>query len=268
MKVLFLGYDAWGDWISYNGLIRYLSEKFEEVYIRLDYGPAREFFVRDLFKDNDKIQIHSGQEYDTVVDAHTYHEPTNSGYSRNNKLGDLYLDYTLDPLKDPLPSNPACFYQYLGLSDEIRTEYFHFDRNTADENKLFNQLSLDGCDYDVICEPSNMPIDKKYFSGRRVVNIHNLSPKFTDTLKVVEEANQVHLVDTSPASFVYHLQYKNLMKKREINFHAYARGGDRSCQGVTENNIFTDYNKYYNNNLRCINAMLTPKLDNWNFIWE
>jgi len=55
MKVLFLGYDAWGDWISYNGLIRYLSERFEEVYIQMDYGPTREFFVRDLFKDDRKI---------------------------------------------------------------------------------------------------------------------------------------------------------------------------------------------------------------------
>jgi len=211
---------------------------------------------------------YSGQNYDKIVDAHTYHEPTHAGYNRVNKLGDLYSYYTLNPFKDPLPSNPACFYQYLGLSDEIRTQYFHFDRNTDDENNLFNKLELEGCDYDVICQPSNMLIQQKYFSGRRVVNINNLSSKFTDTLKVVENANQVHLVDTSPASFIYHLQYKKLMVDRVINLHAYARGGERSCKGVNENNVFTDHNKYYNNNLRCINAMLTPKLSNWNFIWE
>ena len=46
MKILFLGYDAWGDWISYNGLIRYLAERFDTVYIKLDYGGAREPFVK------------------------------------------------------------------------------------------------------------------------------------------------------------------------------------------------------------------------------
>ena len=58
------------------------------------------------------------------------------------------------------------------------------------------------------------------------------------------------------------------MDLKTINFHSYARMGDRSCTGIDETNIFTNYNKYYNNNLRCINAMLTPKLDNWNFIWS
>lgn len=268
MKILFLGYDAWGDWISYNGLIRYLAERFDTVYIKLDYGGAREPFVNDLFKDDENIHIFHGQSFDLTVDAHTYHEPSTFGYNRQNKLGDLYSDYTLDPFKDPLPSNPACFYQYLGLSDSIRTDYFHFERNRDQEDALFDKLGLGECEYDVVCEPSHMPIQDKYHSERKLINIHNISPRFTDTLRVVEEANEVHLVDTSPASFVYHLQYKDLIKRREINFHAYARKGERSCDGVNESNVFTEHNKYWNNNLRCINAMLTPKLDNWNFIWE
>lgn len=268
MKILFLGYDAWGDWISYNGLIRYLAEKYDNVYIKLDYGQIRKSFVSDLFKDNDKIQIYSNQEYDVVVDAKTYHEPSGVGYNRNNKLGNLYLNYTLDPFKDPLPSNPSCFYQYLGLSDDIRTQYFYFERNLDKENNLFNSLNLINQDYDVICQPPNMEIKQKYLGDSRIVNIHNISNNFTDTLKVVETAKTVHLVDTAPSLFIYHLQFKNIISSREINFHAYARNDDRKCDNINDDNIFTEYNKYYNNNLRCINAMLTPKLDNWNFIWE
>lgn len=268
MKILFLGYDAWGDWISYNGLIRYLSEKYENVYIQLDYGQARGEFVKDLFKDNQKIQVYSGQDYDFIVDAHTYDEPVESHFNRNNKLGNLYLNYTLDPFKDPLPSNPACFYQYLGLSDDIRTQYFYFSRNINDENILFNKLNLTKGKYDVICQPPDMKIKEKYLGNKQIINIHNLSSKFTDTLKIVEEAEHIHLVDTSPALFIYHLQYKNLIDLKEVNFHSYARMDERNCVGVDENNIFTEHNKYYNNNLRCINAMLTPKLNNWNFIWS
>ena len=57
MNILFLGYDAWGDWISYNGLIRYLAEKYDKVYIQLDYGTARKSFVNDLFKDNKLLAL-------------------------------------------------------------------------------------------------------------------------------------------------------------------------------------------------------------------
>ena len=92
MNILFLGYDAWGDWISYNGLIRYLAERFDTVYIKLDYGGAREPFVNDLFKDDENIHIFHGQSFDLTVDAHTYHEPSTFGYNRQNKLGELYSD--------------------------------------------------------------------------------------------------------------------------------------------------------------------------------
>jgi hypothetical protein len=268
MRVLFLAYDAWGDWISYNGLIRYLSKNYEKVFINLNRGIVRRKFVEFLFRDDTKIQIYDGQDYDVIVDAQTYHEPNYSGYNRKNKLGELYSDYTLDPLKDPLPSNPSCFYQYLGLSDDIRKDYFYFSRMWKEENDLFNKLNLTKNEYDVICETSEMKINPKYYGNKRLVNIHNISSNFVDTVKVIECAREVHLVDTAPSLFVYHLQYKKLMGLVAINFHSYARKGARSCDGVNNNNIFTEYNKYHNNNLRCINAMLTPKLDNWNFIWE
>lgn len=268
MNILFLGYDAWGDWISYNGLIRYLAEKYDKVYIQLDYGTARKSFVNDLFKDNQKIEIYFGQKYDLIIDAHTYDDPVTSDFNKKNKLGNLYLDYTLDPFKDPLPSNPACFYQYLGLSDDIRTQYFYFSRNIDEENSLFSKLNLIKEEYDVICQPPNMAINEKYLTNNNIINIHNLSPKFTDTLKIIENAREIHLVDTSPSLFIYHLQYKNLLDLKEINFHSYARMDERNCTGIDETNIFSQYNKYYNNNLRCINAMLTPKLNNWNFIWS
>lgn len=268
MKILFLGYDAWGDWISYNGLIRYLAEKYDSVYIKLDYGTARESFVIDLFKDDEKIEVYSGQQYDLIVDAHTYDNPVHSDFNKNNKIGNLYLNYTLNPFEDPLPSNPACFYQYLGLSDKIRTEYFHFSRNLKDEDELFSSLNLVENEYDVICQPPNIKIKEQYLGDKKRINIHNISRKFTNILKIIEYADKVHLVDNSLALFVYHMQYKNLVELKEINFHSYARMDERNCVGVDENSIFTDYNKYHNNNLRCINAMLTPKLDNWNFIWS
>jgi hypothetical protein len=53
MNLLIRGYDAYGDWISYNGLIRYLINYYDYIYITSNYID----FVSELFKDNKKIII-------------------------------------------------------------------------------------------------------------------------------------------------------------------------------------------------------------------
>jgi hypothetical protein len=59
-------------------------------------------------------------------------------------------------------------------------------------------------------------IDKKYVKYDRVINLNNISPIFFDILKVIEECDDIHLIENSISLFVYHLQYKNLMKKNKI----------------------------------------------------
>ena len=55
MKTLvFVIYDAFGDWISSNGMIRYLSEFYDEVYIIHD-TPFVVPFTSHMFRDNIKI---------------------------------------------------------------------------------------------------------------------------------------------------------------------------------------------------------------------
>ena len=55
MNLTFQIYDAFGDWISANGLIRHLAEGYETVTLIHD-TPAVVPFTTDMFRDNPKIK--------------------------------------------------------------------------------------------------------------------------------------------------------------------------------------------------------------------
>ena len=55
MNLTFQIYDAFGDWISANGLIRHLAEGYETVTLIHD-TPAVVPFTTDMFRDNPKLK--------------------------------------------------------------------------------------------------------------------------------------------------------------------------------------------------------------------
>lgn len=254
MKTLvFVVYDAFGDWISSNGMIRYLSEFYDEVYIIHD-TPFVVPFTSHMFRDNTKIipiegNINPGYECD-VIDVRInelYPHPGNVGkyFNKINKFG----EETFVPI-----DNASSFYTELGLDPKLRISKFNYERDLESEDKLYQSLNLPS-NYSLICEMEDGMIDKKYISGE-IINLHRLTDNFLNISKIIENANEIHLVENSIALFVYHMQSINKMKNVPINLHAYARKEPhRRCDGPQCNNKF-------------LNMLKCPQLDNWNFIWK
>ena len=254
MKTLvFVVYDAFGDWISSNGMIRYLSELYDEVYLVHD-TPFVVPFTSHMFRDNPKVipmegVIDYGYECD-VIDLRvneTYQHPGNNGhyFNKNNRFGLESFSST---------DNASSFYAELGLDPKIRIHRFDYKRDLESEDKLYKSLNLPS-KYSVICEMEEGMIDRKYVNGD-IINLHKLTDNFLNILKIIENANETHLVENSIALFVYHMQNISKMKKVSVNLHAYARKEPhRKCGGPNCNNKF-------------LNMLQCPKLDNWNFIWE
>lgn len=254
MKTLvFQVYDAFGDWISTNGMIRHLSDFYEDIYLVHD-TPVVVPFTSHMFRDNTKIipmegVIEYGSDCD-VIDVRVgeiYPHPGNTGiyFNKVNKFGkEVYLSN----------DNASNFYSELGLDPSLRTSKFFYERDIVEENNLFNSLNLPD-NYSVICEMEGGMIDRKYVNGE-IINIHRITDNFLNVLKIIENANEIHLVENSIALFVYHMQNIGKMKDVTINLHAYARKEPhRKCDGPDCNNKFLNMLKY-------------PKLDTWNFIWQ
>lgn len=254
MKTLvFVVYDAFGDWISTNGMIRYLSELYDEVYLVHD-TPVVVPFTSHMFRDNSKIipvegVIDPGYECD-VIDVRVgelYPNPGNNGkyFNKINKFGIESFVST---------DNASSFYAELGLYPKLRISKFNYERDIESEDNLYQSLNLP-LNYSVVCEMEEEMVDRKYVSGE-IINLHRITDNFLNILKVIENANEIHLVENSIALFVYHMQNINKMKDKQINLHAYARKEPhRRCDGPDCNNKF-------------LNMLQYPKLENWNFIWK
>ena len=279
VNIIFTGYDAYGDWISLNSFVRFLLNYYDNIILITTFKD----FVKQLFIDNDKIivgfdnNINNNDYYDEInVEVFVKKEKsfnfTRNFFSTTNPIAPfLNLNYekvnTLDVSVDMnnrhffkdknknLENNSSAFYLALGIPKNIKLDDFYFQRNIIAEEELFNKLELSNKIYIILNDYYPNIIKKEYYENKNFININNLS-KIYDIFKVIENAEEVHLIENSIALFIYHMQYKNLMKPVRINFHAYARKEHyRQAYSIEESNVFLD-------------MFLYPKLENWNFIFN
>lgn len=286
-KIILRPFDGYGDWISLCGMIRLFAEKYEEVELVMFYGGSgKKSFVENLFRDLNNVSVHdiysslNVEEGDDYVDliiwdygnpAQEVREESNY-YNRFNLIGkklgfDLkvlqnnFFARKLNPTRfteeaqKVLHNNATAFYLSMGIPDNYRTEYFHYERDYDREDKFFSQLNLPK-KYNVICEYGDNLIHRKYFSDNTipVINIHNLADNLFDIIKVVENAQEIHLIENATSLLIYYLTYKQLINVREVLLHTYSRKETRRICDKNMNNIFIDMYK-------------KPLLDVWKLIY-
>lgn len=281
-KIYFKPYYGYGDWLSVNGMIRFLSKNYSEVNLIVD-GSEDINFISNLYRDilninliyQNQITEFSLSLYD-YLDLQIWDQFENDKkniYNRFNpigkqfnfdhyKLNDSCYQRTESPhnfnnnCKSILENNASSFYVAAGIPKEIRLNEFYYERDCQSENNFFSQLNPPE-DYVVVCDYGSNLINKNYIKHKNfyVININNISQKYFDVIKIIENAKEVHLIENSIALLVYHLQYKNLMKNVPINIHTYARKEPcRRCISPDNSNVYLD-------------MLLCPKLENWNFIY-
>ncbi len=259
MDIFFIGYDAIGDFISNNGMIRYLLKRYEKVLVVTD---SLDSFLLSLFNDNKNVvpvnfhyynsTIDSNKEIDVIdVRVHEKYQKSqnhNGNYfDKDNKIGNVLNQNDND--------NASSFYSNMGLPIEMRISEFYFKRDIEQEKNLLESLSLNN-GFTSICDYHPCLINKNYVNNTNIVNLHKISPRFTDIISIIENSNEVHLIENSISLFIYHLQSKGLMKKVNIKLHAYCRKeSHRICNGPNCNNLY-------------LNMLLSPKLENWDIIWS
>jgi len=260
MKTIFVRhYDAYGDWITINGLVRYLirDHEYEKVYLVLEHDESRKHFVDLLYADEPKVSTIVNYDYERICNTEDVidtrvNEPYpiigNGNYwSFQNPFGTY--------IHSGPSSNSDNFYTKLGLSPDIKNQDFFFSRRYDLEEQLFNSLNLSK-PYSVVCDYGEHLIDRKYLKYSNIINLHNLSPNFVDIFKILENSDDIHFIENATSLFTYHMQLASLLDNFKIHLHAYARKEPhRRCDGPNCNNHY-------------LNMMLFPKLENWEIIWS
>jgi hypothetical protein len=260
---VFVIYDAYGDWLSSNGFIRYLNIFYKKVLLVIDYSQIlkkypTEYFVKTLYRDNKNIKIIKNYQFRVLkffsflIKFDIFDVCYNENNLITNKRGEVYnknnkfIKTKNISVKTKL-DNASLYYFSLGLSKKIRLNNFYCRRFEVDYFYKFQKVP-----YVAICEMYKNQINRKFIPKNiKIINLHNLSDNIIKLIQLIESAKEVHLIENSIALLVYHMQFKKFMKLKKINLHLYAR--------KEPERIYTKDNKF-------IRMLLSPKLKNWNLI--
>jgi hypothetical protein len=279
--LIFLGWNAYGDFLSYNGMIRFLLNYFDKIYIKADNNFLD--YLNDLYNDvldrvifvsiDDVINIASNKKTPVLnliqyvdfdengvtskVNADEFQNislksivPSELYFNGDNKisgllnLGPEYTNSNLDYI-----DNASNFYTHVGLNPEIRYNYFYYNRLINDEDNLYKELLVKNNisveeDYIVICDTDTNKIRDEY-KNIKYVNIDFCTNRPLQLITLLENAKEIHLIDNSNVLFLYYLQMAGLTKFDNVTIHIYSR------------NRFEYYYKMFMN----------PKIESWKIIF-
>lgn len=270
MSIYVLVHNAIGDFLTTNGLLRFLSTLYDNVYIAssiisLEKKPNNILYLKELYKNCKNIQFISFQELlnksktckITVLNA-MLKQNIKLNNNKNINLIDHDNWFKVDDIykyKDiGFIDNSSKHYSNCGLDIQIRINYFFYERDYEKEDEYYQKILRDynvkNNEYNIICEGKqcdnvNALIDRKYIKNNyQIINIHLLVDNPLFLIKLLEEANEVHLIENSHSLMVYYMQSKKLMKMKEIHYHIYSR-----IRHINQKDFYK--------------MVLNPKLDNW-----
>jgi hypothetical protein len=114
------------------------------------------------------------------------------------------------------------FYSSYDIPYITRVNNFTFNRDYELENKTYtNFISIHGNNYIVYHE-----IIENYDKNKKIINLNGISNLFFDYIKVLENAYEIHLLDSVWAAFIYLLDAKYKLFQNK-NIILYARRGYR-----------------------------------------
>lgn len=291
-KILFVScYHSLGDSMTISGMIDFISLYYDKIIIFSHW--KHEYILKFLYKNNIKIQLMDSfyffEQYihvdsNEIID-YLYLLPIETWNKNFDNDGLIYGSELIKKIKprmvfsqlnpignefgfrnynlcDKFSWNPLewSYYKRENIPIEIRYLNFPFIRCYDLEEQLFEKIMKDhnicnNDNYAVICEYDSFLINKKYIKSDKVINLHNISKNFFDIVKIIENANEIHLIENSVSLFLYLLQASFKIKKQTVNLHIYSR--KEQVRNYGKKNLYGYIEMYLN-----------PELNNWNFIFD
>lgn len=184
-----------GDNIVCNGMVRKIAQDNPNCEIIVPVRQHNAENVIRMFRDNNKIIIDSFNDIDyrhmgSIVDKRDYYKIMSCCVNPHV----AYRKYFDD-----------AFYLEIGMSPNVKKDYFYIQRDEEKENIVFEEMIIKKGikDYIFLHEKSsdNIIIDRKRLPNLPIVYA-DPNYAFFDLLKVIEKATECHLISSSFVSLM------------------------------------------------------------------
>jgi hypothetical protein len=247
-KAILSFHQGWTDIINQLALINFYEKKYDliELYIRNESKELIEFYCRNLKKISinyiNKDSVHScdflGQkdinEYDLVL--HGSLDRFRKDNYRNKFYSDIHsrMEYI------------SSFYLSYNIPIENKIFFFELDRDLVKEDYEYNNfISKHGSNYILYHFDQNFPggdtgIDLSEILKEKNIPAINLNGLFDNpflSIKILQNAKELHLTDSMWGSICYLLECKyNIFKNNIVYYYPYkTRCGGLFCEDNTRN---------------------------------
>lgn len=197
-----------GDIILCNGLIRNLCKKYAHITIfcKPKYFASISYMLRDI--QNLEILAYD----DAEVNSFLQDKPKDKIYYVGHMhIPNFIQECTFD----------ECFYKQIGLNFQRRWEDFYIERNCELENELFD-LQAPKEPYAFVHDDylRGFCIDETYIDKKLKVFRPSLVDNIFSYCKIIEQASEIHCMDSSFKHIVDSLPIKH----DKLFYHLYVRG--------------------------------------------
>ncbi len=263
-------HQGFGDLFNSIGIINYYSNKYDNVYVFL-VDNSRIKIYNELFYSKKNIIpiIPEFSDYLNVKHPNTcvicMTNGSNNFCPRINNVKCKYIDYDKysgDIIKIGSFDNfdfwhnnyrfkqysfAHAFYSYNNLDPNIRFEEFKLYNNKDKENEIYlNFVKTYGENYILIHEDSNRNffIDRNKIISKNlpIINLNCISDNFIEYFKVIKNAKEIHLIDSSWSVLIYLLSYKDITTPIFLSETQFINLG--RDLGIYKNPIFTNWYFY------------------------
>lgn len=239
---------GWTDLLQHVGMVRYYKEKYKSV--SLICLPHQKEFLEALYPDFDLIFVPCpdrgeidlvarrlfDEDYLFLMNGHQCSYCFTRSCLRQNfkprteiqKINLESLQTTawnfIDEIKDRDVNDPDFderigFYTLSGLDHSIAFDYFKIIRDSESENNKFNEI-VDTDSYSLVHYVDGMDLSH---ANHPIIYLNDRSTKIVDLMKVIENAQEVHLYDSLYGVLCYFLYFSNQLKGPKFYLHKYAR---------------------------------------------
>lgn len=249
-KATIIHHQGFGDLFTSNPLCNYYSNLYEELIIFV-LDESRKIIIDEMYKHKPNIKcvipklINENNfnssclicmqsekyscRYDSRFNTHKFIDYSEwDGYD-NIKVGCFKENYELWKtfLHRNMSNNISfshSFYMFDNLDLKVRETEFSVYRNESRENKKYELLT--NKDYIVLHDDSQRGLNinkSKIHSNMHVHQLNGSSQLMIDQIKIIENAKEIHFIDSSYSVLIYFLSLTNeKVKQIPKYFHYYA----------------------------------------------